>query len=58
MTVSRFLMQERERAGYGDKQKALQKLAEARFTDVDVKVVPCDIPNYYYYYYYIARKSG
>jgi hypothetical protein len=51
-------MQERERAGYGDKQKALQKLAEARFTDVDVKVVPCDIPNYYYYYYYIARKSG
>jgi hypothetical protein len=56
MTVSRFLMQEREWAGNGDKQKALQKLAEAGFTDVDVKVVPCDIPNYCYYYY-IARKS-
>jgi hypothetical protein len=44
-TVSRFLMQEREWAGYGDKQKALQKLAEAGFTDLDVKVVPGDILN-------------
>ncbi len=55
MTVSRFLMQEREWAGYGDKQKALQKLAEAGFGDVEVKVVPGDILNYYYY---IARKCG
>jgi hypothetical protein len=45
MTVSRFLMQEREWPGYGDKQKALQKLAEAGFTDLDVKVVPGDILN-------------
>lgn len=57
MKVSCFLMQEREWAGYGDKQKALQKLAEAGFTDVGVKVVPGDILNYCYYYY-IARKIG
>lgn len=49
-------MQEREWARYGDKQKALQKLAEAGFRDVEVKVVPGDILNYCYYY--IARKSG
>jgi hypothetical protein len=49
-------MQEREWAGDGDKHKALQKLAEAGFTDFDVKVVPGDILNYCYYY--IARKSG
>jgi hypothetical protein len=57
ITVSRFLMQEREWAGYGDKQKPLQKLAEEGFTDVEVKVVPGDILNYCYYYY-IARKIG
>jgi hypothetical protein len=37
-------------------RKALQKLAEAGFRDVELKVVPGDILNYCYYY--IARKSG
>jgi hypothetical protein len=40
-----FLIEERNRARYGDKQKALQKLAEAGFGDVEVKVVPGDILN-------------
>jgi hypothetical protein len=37
------------------KQKALQRLADAGFGDIEVKVVPGDILNYYYY---IARKCG
>jgi hypothetical protein len=37
------------------KEKALQRLADAGFGDIEVKVVPGDILNYYYY---IARKCG